>query len=206
MIFELHGTLAQLLDWDFSSYLQMDAYCNFNTFVTNTNCVKWNGILHQIKQWWRTQGFLNENCGLIILLPWRKFHYKPFFPNIIIYFLPWEFFEKKRKMCNCVSAIRCIASKTGLFANFFQSHDNEIIKVKCEAGRTIKILHFWLVHNVCMIRELLISWTLRSKGQRSIIIILGLKPLEISTSKFSNNKKWYSFLRWVKVAVCQGEN
>ena len=58
-----------------------------------------------------------------------------------------ESFSKRReKMCNCDSAIRCIDSKTGLFANFFQSHDSEIIKVKCEAGRTIKILHFWLVH------------------------------------------------------------
>ena len=73
-----------------------------------------------------------------------------------------ESFSKRREKSAIaiLPSDRCIASKTGLFVNFFQSHDNEIIKVKCEAGRTIKILHFWLVHNVCMIRELLISWTL----------------------------------------------
>ena len=88
--------MEQLLHWDFCPF--KDALRSVvNSFFANFNCAKWNGKLHQIKQWWSTQGFLNENCGLIILLPWRKFHYKPFFPNIIIYFLPWEFFETKRK-------------------------------------------------------------------------------------------------------------
>ena len=186
MILELYETVATL---EFLSFAQNEL----------ENCIKSNNDEVLKDSWMKyvASSFCCHDGNFII----------SHFSQISLFTSFLESFSKRREKC-AIAILPSVAlpQKKAFLQTFFQSHDNEIIKVKCEVGRTIKILHFWLVHNVCMIRELLISWTLRSKGQRSIIIILGLKPLEISTSKFSNNKKWYSFLRWVKVAVCQGEN